>query len=59
MKEKTTSELVMRMNEINKSIDMLLLEYNQIVKELCVRYPNLKNEVDMQPKIRIKEKRNG
>lgn len=57
MKEKTTSELVMRMNEINKSIDMLLLEYNQIVKELWVRYPNLKNEVDIQPKIRIKEKK--
>lgn len=57
MKEKTTSELVMRINEINKSIDMLLLEYNQIVKELWVRYPNLKNEVDIQPKIRIKEKK--
>ena len=57
MKEKTTSELVMRMNEINKSIDMLLLEYNQIVKELWVRFPNLKNEVDIQPKIRIKEKK--
>ena len=57
MKEKTTSELVMRMNEINKSIDMLLLEYNQIVKELWVRYPNLKNEVDIQPKVRIKEKK--
>ena len=57
MKEKTTSELVMRMNEINKSIDNLLLEYNQIVKELWVRYPNLKNEVDIQPKIRIKEKK--
>lgn len=57
MKEKTTSELVMRMNEINKSIDILLLEYNQIVKELWVRYPNLKNEVDIQPKIKIKEKK--
>ena len=56
METKTTKDLAMRMNLINKEIDSLLLEYNSIVKELWKRYPNLKNEVDIQPKIRIKTK---
>lgn len=56
METKTTKDLVMRMNLINKEIDSLILEYNSIVKELWKRYPKLKNEVDIQPKIRIKTK---
>ena len=56
METKTTKDLVMRMNLINKEIDTLILEYNSIVKELWRRYPTLKNEVDIQPKIRIKTK---
>lgn len=56
MKDRTTVELGMRMAEINKAIDKLLIEYNLIIKELWERYPNTKNDEDMQMKRRIKTK---
>lgn len=54
MKDKTTKELVMRMNEINKELDILQIEYNRIVKELWDRIPTTKTDDNIQMKKRIK-----
>lgn len=66
MKDKTVLELATRLNEIEKernSIDIRLLElnkeYNDIVYELWDRIPNLKEDVDMQPKKMVKKKEVG
>ena len=56
MKDKTTKELVIRMNEINKEIDLLQIEYNRIVKELWERVPTTKTDESIQMKKRIKTK---
>lgn len=62
LKEKTTLYLATRLNEIMKEqnqyeIELLMLdkEYNAIVKELWRRYPNLRNEPDLQPKKRVRK----
>ena len=64
MKDKTVLELAKRLNEIEKernSIDIRLLElneeYNKIVYELWDRVPSLKEDIDMQPKKMVKEKK--
>lgn len=56
LKTESTSDLVMRMNEINREIDILHIEYNQIVKELWDRIPGVRDHEDMQMKIRVKKK---
>ena len=56
LKTETTSDLVMRMNEINREIDTLHIEYNQIVKELWDRIPSVRDHEDMQMKIRVKKR---
>ena len=50
MKNRTTLELAYRMNEIEKEINDLSIEYNQIVKEIQRRNPNLENDVNLQKK---------
>lgn len=62
MKSKTVLELVNRLNEIMielhnmdiKSIE-LELEYNEIVYELWNRIPSLKEDNNIQPKIKIRK----
>lgn len=54
MKDKTVLELATRLNEIQKELNNLEMEYNLIVKELWDRIPSLKNDEDMQPKKRVK-----
>lgn len=56
MKEKTTKELAMRLNEIQKELDTLQIEYNRIVKELWDRIPTTKTDENIQMKNRIKTK---
>lgn len=58
MKNKTTLELVNRLNKINKEINDLEIEYNKIVNELWERIPKLKDDVNMQ-KIKTKGDKNG
>ena len=50
MKNRTTLQLAYRMNEIEKEINELSIEYNQIVKEIQRRNPNLENDVNLQKK---------
>ena len=50
MKDKTTLVLANRMNQIEKEIYSLELEYNMIIEELKRRMPNLENDVNLQKK---------
>ena len=54
MKDKTLFELCTRLNEINKEMDNLEMEQSKIIKELWERLPSLKDDVNIQPKIRKK-----
>lgn len=55
MKEKSTLQLANRMNEIEIEINNLQIEYNKIVHELHDRMPNLKDDVNIQPKKRVRK----
>ena len=66
LKEKTTLYLATRLNEIMKEqnqyeIELLMLdkEFNAIVYELWERVPSLRNDVDMQPKKRVRKYENN
>lgn len=50
MKNKTTLQLVSRLNKINKEMNNLQIEYNKIVNELWERIPQLNDEVNIQKK---------
>ena len=50
MKNKTTLLLANRMNQIEKEINELSIEYNLIIEELKRRMPNLENDVNLQKK---------
>lgn len=58
MKNKTTLELAFMLNEINKQMNELEIEYNKVVNELWERIPKLKDDVNMQ-KIKTKGDKNG
>lgn len=53
---KTVFELVSRLNQINVERQKLDIEYNKIVHELWDRLPNLKDDVNIQPKVLEKVK---
>ena len=62
MKSKSILQLAKRLNEIaieKNNLDLKLMEldkeYNDIVYELWGRIPSLKNDVDMQPKVKVKK----
>ena len=55
MKDKTVLELATRLNEIQKELDALEMEYNRIVKELWDRIPSVKDDANIQPKKRVKK----
>ena len=59
MKNKTVLELGLRMNEIEKEIYDLELEYNKIIEELQRRIPKLENDVNLQPKRRVRKYENN
>lgn len=63
MEHKTVFELVNRLNEITKELNglglqeiMLVKEYDEIVYELWRRIPTLKENVDIQPKRKVRKK---
>lgn len=58
MKEKSTLELANRMNEIEIEINNLEIEYNKIVHILHDRMPHLKEDVNIQPKMKVRIKDN-
>lgn len=47
--EQSTKDLAMRLNEIRVTQEHLMLEYNQIIRELWNRHPNLTESEDLQP----------
>lgn len=55
MEDKTTYQLVMRLNQIMYERDKLDIEHNRIVKELQRRMPQLKDDKNIQLIVR-KEK---
>lgn len=59
MKDKTVLELATRLNEIEKELNELQIEYNRIVKELWERVPSIKNDESIQMKRRIKTNDKG
>lgn len=56
MKDKTVLELATRLNEIDKQLNELQIEYNRIVQELWNRIPTTKVDDNIQMKKRIKTK---
>lgn len=54
MKDKTILELAIRLNQIEKELNELQIEYNVIVQELWERIPTTKNDENIQMKKRIK-----
>ena len=54
MKDKTVLELATRLNEIDKQLNELQIEYNRIVKELWARIPATRTDENIQMKKRIK-----
>jgi hypothetical protein len=48
MQDKTTYELVMRINQLMKERDKIDMEHNEIVKELQRRMPQLKNDENIK-----------
>ena len=56
MRNKTTLALANRINEIEKEIFNLEVEYNLIVRELKRRLPNLKDDENLQPKVLKRDK---
>ena len=59
MKDKTIYELATRLNQIMVEQQKLELEYNKIVYELWERIPSLKNDVNIQPKKRVRKYENN
>lgn len=64
MSDRSILQLAKRLNEIEiekNSLEIKLMElnkeYNEIVYELWGRIPSLKEDVDMQPKELVKEKK--
>ena len=56
IKQASTIELIKQMTLLEKRIDMDLLIYNKIIKELYERIPNLENQEELKPKILTKTK---
>lgn len=63
MKDKSVFELATRLNELTKELNGLELreitligEYDEIVYELWRRIPTLKDDVDIQPKRKVRKK---
>lgn len=63
MKDKTTFELVTRLNQIMVEENQMALrsmqleyEHDEIVYELWRRYPNTKESPDIQPKKKVRKK---
>ena len=47
----TTYALATRINQIDYEIRQLEIEHNRIVSELSRRYPHLKNDENLRPKV--------
>ena len=63
MDNKSVFDLVMRLNNITRELDGLVLkemtlikEYDEIVYELWKRNPTLETNVDIQPKRKVRKK---
>ena len=50
-------QLYIRDMKNNRGIDKLSEEYDAIIQELWTRLPNLRNDVNLQPKRRVKERK--
>lgn len=64
MKDKTTlwlanrlNQIMVELNRIEMSSTSLIAEYDEIVYELWERMPHLKDDPDIQPKKKVKEKK--
>ena len=55
-KEMSTIELIKQMSLLERKIDLELMFYNKIVKELYERIPTLENQNEIKPKILVKKK---
>lgn len=58
LKHTSLIDLINRINQISVEKLNLDLEYNSIIEELYVRFPDLKDDPNLE-KIKIKEKTNG
>jgi hypothetical protein len=50
LKEMTIVDLIIQMSELNKKIDMMLLQYEYMRKELIKRRPQLEQHDEFKPK---------
>ena len=55
IKEASMLQLGARLNEINQEIDSLIIEYNDVLKEIKERTPQLSDDKNLTPKTKIKK----
>jgi hypothetical protein len=56
LKDKSIFELTVRLNQLDVERQKLDVEYNSIVHELWRRLPNLKEDVNIQPRVLVKRR---
>lgn len=54
LKEMSTVGLANELNRIDKEIGGLCIEYNQVIRELWYRFPNLVDDPNLEPKAKSK-----
>lgn len=47
-------QLAGRLNEINQEIDSLIIEYNDVLAEIKERTPQVSDDPNLQPKVKMK-----
>lgn len=48
-------QLASRLNEINQEIDSLIIEYNDVIAEIKKRTPQLSEDPNLTPKVKMKK----
>ena len=48
-------QLGARLNEINQEIDSLIIEYNDVIAEIKKRTPELADDPNLRPKVKMKK----
>lgn len=55
LKEMSLLQLGAKLNEINQEIDGLIIEYNDVIAEIKERTPELENDPNLTPKVKMKK----
>ena len=54
IKNASLLQLASRLNEINQEIDSLIIEYNDVIREIKERTPEVSDDPNLRPKTKMK-----